>query len=238
MDPVIVVMATFVALFVSSVAGYGGSLVLVPVLAAILGPREGIALAGLLLACNNVCKCVAYRHTLALRTGWPLLAVTAAGVLVGARFLLVVPERVLVVGIILVAAASLVAEVAGGRATTLKRGSVLPLTAASSVLSGATGSSGPLKGVAIRHLGLPRLEHVGLASAASLVGDALKTGVFADAGLLPAISPYALLVAVPMMPLAAWAGLHVNRRVSEGTFRWVFWGVVGGYSLRLAGLWF
>lgn len=231
-------VATFVALFVSSVAGYGGSLVLVPALAALLGPREGIALAGLLLACNNVCKCVAYRHTLALRTGWPLLAVTALGVLVGARFLLVLPERVLVAGIVTIAAASLLAELAGGRGARLKRGSALPLTAASSVLSGATGSSGPLKGVAIRHLGLPRLEHVGLASAASLVGDALKTGVFADAGLLPAISPYVLLAAAPMMPIAAWAGLHVNRRVSEDTFRWVFWGVVGGYSLRLAGVWF
>ncbi len=230
--------ATFVALFVSSVAGYGGSLVLVPALAAILGPREGIALAGLLLACNNVFKCVAYRHTLALRVGWPLLAVTAAGVLVGARFLLVLPERVLVIGIIALCVASLLAELAGDRLTAPKRGTVLPLTAASSVLSGATGTSGPLKGVAIRLLGLPRLEHVGLASAASLIGDALKTGIFADAGLLPAISPYVLLAAAPMMPVAAWFGLYVNRRISEGTFRWVFWGVVGGYSLRLAGLWF
>ena len=231
-------VATFGALFVSSIAGYGGSLVLVPALTAILGPREGIALAGLLLAFNNVFKCVAYRHTLALRKGWPLLVVTGLGVLVGARFLLVLPERVLVIGIIAIAVASLVAELTGFRATRVKRSSALPLTAASSVLSGATGASGPLKGVAVRHLGLPRLEHVGLASAASLVGDALRTGVFAEAGLLPQMSPYALLAAAPMMPVAAWVGLAVNRRFTEGAFQWVFWGVVGGYSLRLAGLWF
>lgn len=47
-----------------------------------------------------------------------------------------------------------------------------------------------------------------------------------------------VLTTLPMMPVAAWVGLHVNRRISEGTFRWVFWGVLTGYSLRLAGIWF
>lgn len=247
MEPIAVLLATFVALFVSSVAGYGGSLVLVPAFVVILGPREGIALAGLVLACNNVVKCVAYRRSLALRQGWPLLVVTAAGVVVGTRVLIVVPEHALVGGIVVVAIASFAVELAGragGRLSTpeplnvIKRRSVLPMTVGSSILSGATGSSGPLKGMAIRHLGLPRLEHVGLASAASLAGDALKSGILADAGLLPAMSLWVVLAAIPMMPLAAWVGLRTNRRISEDTFRWVFWGVVGGYSLRMAGIWF
>lgn len=244
MEPIAVLLATFVALFISSVAGYGGSLVLVPALMVVLGPREGIALAGLVLACNNVVKCVAYRRSLALRRGWPLVVVTVVGVVVGTRVLIVVPERALVGGIVVVVIASFAAEVAGGRLNTaerpnvVKRWSVLPMTAGSSILSGATGSSGPLKGMAIRHLGLPRLEHVGLASAASLAGDALKSGMLADAGLLPAMSIWVVLAAIPMMPLAAWVGLRANRRISEDTFKWVFWGVVGGYSLRMAGLWF
>jgi uncharacterized membrane protein YfcA len=237
-EAIAVVIASFAALFVSSIAGYGGSLVLVPALAAILGPREGIALAALLLACNNVFKVIAYRRTLALRQGWPLVVVAAIGVLVGGRILLVLPEAWLVGGIIAMVVASVVLEVAGERLTSAKRRSSVPLMASSAVLSGASGSSGPLKGMAVRHLRLPRLEHVGLASCISLTGDALKANLFADAGLLPEMSPWVVLAALPMMPVAAWTGLHVNQRISEGAFRWVFWGVVGGYSLRLAGLWF
>lgn len=73
---VLVLVATFTALFVSSIAGYGGSLILVPALGAVLGVKEGVALAALLLGWNNVFKVIAYRHTLALRRGWPLLVVT------------------------------------------------------------------------------------------------------------------------------------------------------------------
>jgi uncharacterized membrane protein YfcA len=237
-EPALVLLVTFAALTVSSVAGYGGSLILVPALAAILGPREGIALAGLVLACNNVCKCIAYRRTLALRRGRSLLVVTVIGVVAGSQVLLVLPERALVGLIVVAAVGSLAAELAGDRLAGSKRRSVLPMTAASSTLSGATGTSGPLKGMAIRHLGLPRLEHVGLASAASLLGDAVKTGIFADAGLLPSMSPFVLLAAAPMMPVAAWLGLRINTRISEDTFRWVFWGVVGAYTMRMAGLWF
>lgn len=242
MDAIAVLAATAVALFISSAAGYGGSLVLVPALSLILGPREGIALAALLLAVNNVVKVGVYRQTLALREGWPLVAVTAVGVLLGSTVLLVVPEGWLVVGIIAMAVVSLAAEVVGDRVALrgvagAKRRSAVPLMAASSVLSGASGSSGPLKGLSIRHLGLPRLEHVGLASVVSLVGDVMKTGVFASAGILPELSPAVLAASLPMMPLAAWAGWRFNAAVGEQTFRWVFWGVVGGYGLRLAGAW-
>jgi uncharacterized protein len=234
----VVVAVTFGALLLSAIAGYGGSLVLVPVLAVVLGPKEGIALAALLLAGNNVAKVVAYRHTLALREGWPLVLTSVVGVVAGSAVLIAAPEHLVIGGIVAMTVASLLLELAGDRLRLAKRRSAVPMLAASSVMSGTTGSSGPLKGLAIRHLGLPRLEHVGLASVVSLAADAVKSGLFAQAGLLPSISPWVLLAALPMMPLAAWTGLRINRRISEESFRWVFWGVVGGYSLRLAGAWF
>jgi uncharacterized membrane protein YfcA len=110
--------------------------------------------------------------------------------------------------------------------------------AASAILSGASGSSGPLKGIAIRSLDLPRLEHVGLASAISLVADLLKVELFRSAGLFEGLDIGVALVALPVMPASAWLGRHVNRNITEGAFRWVFWSIVGAYTLRLAGLWF
>jgi len=238
-DETLILVATFVSLFVSSVAGYGGSLLLVPALAAIMGPREGIAFAALLLGWNNVFKVIVYRKTLALRQGWPLIAVTAVGVVIGARLLVSSSDRLIVGLIVTVTIATLVMElVASDELLEQRRHAAVPAMAAASVLSGVSGSSGPLKGISIRSLGLPRLEHVGIAASVSLVADTLKVKLFAEAGLLADVDMRTLLVAVPMMPVGAWVGREVNRRVDESTFRWVFWTVVGGYTMRMVGVWF
>lgn len=232
-----VLVAAFSALFISSIAGYGGSLLLLPALELALGPKQGVALAALLLGWNNVFKVVAYRHTLALRAGWAMLVVTAIGVWFGARLLISAPDRFVVWAIAGVVMLSLGAEaVAGEPVVRARRHAALPMLAASAVLSGASGSSGPLKGIAVRSLNLPRLEHVGLASSVSLVADALKVKLFATAGLFENLDLTVVVVLIPVMPVAAWVGLAVNRRVNETAFRWVFWAVVGGYMLRMVRL--
>lgn len=235
----VVLVVAFTSLFVSSIAGYGGSLLLLPALGALLGPKEGIAMAALVLAWNNVCKVAAYRATLPLRKGWPLLAVTAAGVVLGATILISAPEALVLWSILAVTAGALAVELfAGERLRRASTSAAVPLMAGGAVLSGFSGTSGPLKGISIRSLGLPRLEHVGLASCVSLVGDVLKVELFAQAGLLPRIDWYLVAAVLPVMPLAAWVGRRVNERIGEETFRWVFWSVVGAYSLRMMGLWF
>lgn len=234
----LVLLVTFTSLFVSSIAGYGGSLLLLPALVAILGPKEGIAMAALVLAWNNVFKVAAYRNTLALRQGWPLLVVTMVGVVVGARLLVAAPERLVLWSVLVTTIVSLGIElVAGERLRRARRSVAVPLMAGAAVLSGFSGTSGPLKGISIRSLGLPRLEHVGLASCVSLIGDVLKVELFAQAGLLPDIQWYLVAAVVPVMPVAAWVGRRVNERIDESTFRWVFWSVVGAYCLRMMGLW-
>ncbi len=236
---VVVLVVTLSALLVSSIAGYGGSLILVPALAAVLDPRAGVALAALLLGWNNVFKVIAYRRTLALRQGWPLLLVTAAGVWAGANVLIAAPDELVIGAIVAVTVGSLAVElVAGDRLHQARRRVAVPAMAASGVLSGVSGSSGPLKGVAVRALGLPRLEHVGLASSVSLVGDALKVQLFTDAGLLSGVDLTVLVLAIPLMPLGAWLGRTINERINEQAFRWMFWTVVGGYTLRMVGVWF
>jgi uncharacterized protein len=234
-EQLLVVAAICASLMISSVAGYGGSLILVPTLGALIGPKEGIAFAALILAWNNVFKVIAYRRTLAIRAGWPLILASTLGVWVGAQLLLAVDETVVVVTVLVVTAATLGVELFGGAALRIRRRFALPMMTASGVFSGISGSSGPLKGSSIRCLGLPRAEHVGLASCVSLVGDALKVEIFAEAGLLADIDLATVALTLPLMPLGAFAGRRINRRIGEGGFRFVFWGVVGAYTLRMLG---
>lgn len=237
--PVSVLVAMLTATLLSSVAGYGGSLVLVPALAAVLGPREGIALAAVILGWNNLFKVMAYRRTLALREGWPLLAVTLLGVGTGAGLLIHAPDRAVIWCVAALTVLTLVVELSGGeRILRIRRRSALPVMAGSALLSGVAGTSGPLKGIAIRSLGLPRLHHVGLASMVSLVGDVLKAEMFRMAGLLDGLDLGLVVLALPLLPLGAWAGRWLNERFDERIFQALFWTVVSGYTLRMLGIGF
>jgi uncharacterized membrane protein YfcA len=228
----IVVLALVYASFaISASAGLGGSLVMVPTLALFLGSKEGVALAALLLASNNVMKIVAYRATLPFRAAALIVAMIVVGAALGSTLLVQAPDWVVTVGIVVMFVASLVAERL--QLQRLRSGFAPFLAFVSGASSGFSGTSGPLKGVAIRNLGLDRRHFVGAASLASFAGDATKTAVFADAELLGRTSVLVAIAAVPLMAVGTWSGSMVNRRAGEQTFAALFWTVMAGYTVRL-----
>ena len=234
MDPVLIVPVLALIAFsfaVSAAVGLGGSLLLVPTLSVALGAKQGIALAALLLAANNVVKVIAYRRTLPWRAALPLAAATMVGAFAGARLLIAAPERLVVAAVALVLLVSLAVEL--GAPTWARRTTSPGLALGAGITSGFSGTSGPLKGVAVRALALDRLHLVGAASLASLAGDAVKTGVFADAGLLDGTSVRLALAAVPLMLLATFAGRRLTTAIGENGYRWLFWTVMAGYGVRL-----
>ena len=229
---VLTLIAVAVSFTVSASAGLGGSLILVPILALVLGTKEGVALAALLLAANNVVKVIAYRETLPYRKALVVIVLVAAGAALGALLLVSAPERVVTVAVIISFVLALLAERLD--LTRLRRigGPVLAL--GSGATSGFSGTSGPLKGMAIRQLELDRAHFVGAASLASLAGDATKATVFTDAGLLGGDSFLVALAAVPLMLVATFAGRRINRSLGERGYTSLFWGVMAGYTVRLA----
>ena len=56
-------IAAAAAFTLSASAGLGGSLILVPALSLLLGAKQGVALAALMLAANNVFKVALYWRT-------------------------------------------------------------------------------------------------------------------------------------------------------------------------------
>ena len=89
----------------------------------------------------------------------------------------------------------------------------------------------------LRNLGLSREYMVGAASLASLAGDAAKTSVFAEAGLLGPEAYRLALAAIPLMFAATLTGRTINRRLGETGYSVLFWSVMGGYTVRLLIAW-
>lgn len=226
---VLIVVATSFA--ISASAGLGGSLLLVPTLALFLGTKEGVALAALLLASNNVLKIAAYRHTLPFRKAAVIVVLLVAGAALGSSLLVRAPTTVVTFAVITMFGATIIAEQLD--MATLRARFAPLLAFVSGATSGFSGTSGPLKGAAIRNLDLDRRHFVGAASLASFAGDATKTAIFAEAQLLSRTSLTMAAAAVPLMIVGTWAGSSLNRRVGERAFAVLFWTVMGGYTIRL-----
>ena len=229
---VIVVLVLVCCSFaVSASAGLGGSLLLVPTLSLFLGAKEGVALAALLLASNNVAKIIAYRKTLPFRAAAGITLLIVLGAALGSTVLVRAPDRVVWVAVVAMFVVSVIVERKEiGR---VKAGLAPVLAFVSGASSGFSGTSGPLKGVAIRNLDLDRRHFVGAASLASFAGDATKTAIFAEAQLLTRPSVLLALAAVPLMALGTWFGSTMNERAGERSFAVLFWSVMVGYSVRL-----
>jgi uncharacterized membrane protein YfcA len=227
----LVLVAVAAAFAVSAAAGFGGSLILVPALALVLGTKAGITLAALLLAANNVVKVVAYRDTLPYRRAAVLLLFVFAGTALGAWLFVEVSETAVTVGVIASFALTFLAERLD--LTRLRRVGAPALAFGSGATSGFSGTSGPLKGVAVRNLELDRIHTVGALSLLSLVGDLTKTAIWTEAQLLDRDSYLLALVAVPLMIAATFTGRRINRTIGQRGYAGLFWAVMAGYTARL-----
>ena len=226
-----VLIAVYVSFTISASAGLGGSLLMVPTLALFLGTKEGVALAALLLASNNIMKIIAYRETLPFRKAAGIAALIVIGAAIGSTLLVNAPVWAVTIAVLAMFATTIITEKREIKAVRSKFGPFLAFVAGAS--SGFSGTSGPLKGVAIRNLDLDRRHFVGAASLASFAGDAAKTAIFAEADLLGRDAWLTCLAAIPLMALGTWSGSKLNERLGEQTFAILFWTVMAGYSIRL-----
>jgi uncharacterized membrane protein YfcA len=231
-----VLIIIYVSFTISASAGLGGSLLLVPTLALFLGTKEGVALAALLLASNNVMKIIAYRKTLPFRAALGITLLIVIGAALGSTLLVNAPTLVVTVGVITMFGATIIAE--RYHVKKVKVGFAPLLAFVSGASSGFSGTSGPLKGVAIRNLDLDRRHFVGAASLASFAGDATKAVIFTEAELLTSSSFVFAAASIPLMALGTWTGSTLNDRLGENTFAVLFWTVMSGYTIRLGVLLF
>lgn len=226
-----ILTGAFIAFTVSASAGLGGSLILVPTLLLFMGAKEGIALAAMLLASNNVLKVIAYRRTIPLKATIGVVALTMIGAWIGARFLVLAPESWVHAAVIASLGLTLIAEKANW--IKIQKGSMPILSVLAGATSGFSGTSGPLKGSALRCLRLERQLLVGAASLVSLAGDLTKTATFLHASLLSQQALILWFSAIPLMPLATLLGRQINRRLGERAYAGLFWTVMTGYTVRL-----
>ncbi|GAB3002920.1 TSUP family transporter [Saccharothrix stipae] len=228
---VVVLVAIAVAFALSASAGFGGSLILVPALGLLMGTKPGTALAALLLAANNVMKVWAYRRTIPWRRAWVVVVLVAVGSALGALVFVAAPEEAVAVAVIVSFVLAFAVERLDLRKVKVVGTHLFAF--GSGALSGFSGTSGPLKGLAVRSLPLDRLHVVGALSLVSLVGDVTKTAIWTEANLIPSGGYLLTAAAVPLMVGATLLGRRFNTHIGERGYTGLFWTVMVGYTARL-----
>lgn len=221
----------FLAFTLSSSAGLGGSLILVPTMAMTLGPKVGIATAATMLALNNVGKIIAYRKDIPLRAVLLVIVMTVLGAGIGASLLIRAPEHWASTGVMAMVLSTFLIERFGPRF--VSRIAAVPLAFVAGGVSGFSGTSGPMKGITIRSLVLDRQNFVAAVSAASLAGDVTKVIVFSSAFLLESQSVLIIAATVPLMVVGVLLGRRINNVIGERGYAALFWVVMMGYSVHL-----
>jgi uncharacterized membrane protein YfcA len=207
------------AALVTTVAGFGFSLVSVPIMAVLAGPHEAVAIASLLGVLSTCALLVRLRRHVA----WPVaarqLGAAALGMPIGLQVLLRVSERGLRLGIALAVTLGGLAIARGFR---LRRGGAA-VDIGAGLLSGLLNTSGGTSGPPLVLVNQARqLDPDAFRATLSAVftGSAVVTIVlFARAGRYTPLVLHTAAACLPAVLVGWWLGLRLHRHVDAARMR-------------------
>ncbi len=202
--------AAMLGFTIAGIAGFGGGVVILPVLIWVLGPREAIPILSMAQFVASVVRFAMYRED----TSWPVVrwfALGAIPVAILASLLYIqtpagIFVRLLGVGMLVLVAYRYTPW--GKRAAMKLRGFVL-VGGATSFFSGYLGIGGPVPAPFLLAYGLVGGAYVGTMGCCTMVTQFFKLVVFGSNGLL---TSYTMLMGVGIGAIS-WVGAYVARHL-------------------------
>ncbi|KAB1071649.1 sulfite exporter TauE/SafE family protein [Methylobacterium planeticum] len=212
---------------VSGIIGTGSSIMLVPVLAFVYGPKEAVPIMAVAAVMANASRILAWWREVDWRAFAAYAGPGALAAVAGARTLLVLPPR----GVDLAIGAFLVSMVPARRwlGAHLLRLNLWHLATAGAVIGFLTGivvSTGPISVPVFVGYGLAKGAFIGTEAAGSLAVYASKTLTFQEAGALPSSTLLKGLVVGTSLMIGAFLAKPFVLRLSPDVFRYVMDGLM------------
>jgi len=237
METLFVLVAGLFAGTVGGIVGTGSSLVLMPMLVVMFGPRQAVPIMALAAIMGNLGRVLAWRREIDWQAcgAYCLTAVPSAAL--GARLLLAVPTGLVetVLGgffLVLIPLRRWLAR----RAFQLTRVHLMVLGAPLGLLTGLVVSTGPLTVPLFSFHGLERGAFLGTEAAASLGMYGAKVATFQALGALPAEVLLQGGVVGATLMAGSFVGRFVVLKLSPAGHRWLIDGLmlVSGVALLWA----
>jgi uncharacterized membrane protein YfcA len=233
-DLVIIAVSAFVAGISSGMSGFGGGLLLPPVLAPLLGVQHVVPVLSVSMLMTNLHRFWLYRQHLDKRLTAMVLIAMIPAVILGTTLYLSLPHDAIaiVLGGFLLASIPL-GRILAARKIRLKTPGLLGFSFGFGILSGATSGTGVLMVPVLMGAGLVGTTFLATDAAISIAVNSTRALIFNTAdGLQPEILVAAVLIGLCTIPgnyIARWVlrrtSLRVHARIMEGVV------LIGGISL-------
>ncbi len=219
LDVVVIGVAAVVAAAVAAVAGFGGAVLLLPVLVWAFGVRDAVPILTLAQLVGNGSRVLLNRADIDRRVvGWYALGAVPLALLGGALFA-AAPLGWLTrgVGLFLVAVVAY-RRLIGGRYPKLPAQGFAGVGAGASLLSALVGSTGPVTAPFFLAYGLVKAAYIGTEAAATVITHVFKLVAYGSTSLLSTRVLVAGLLIAPCMFAGSWLGKRVLDRLSDRVF--------------------
>ena len=230
-----VLVAGLFAGTLGGIVGTGSSLVLMPILVVMFGPRQAVPIMAVAAFAGNLGRVLAWRREIDWRACAAYSVTAVPGAMLGARLLLAIPAGVAetalgVFFLALIPARRWLAR----REFRLTRTHLMLLGAPLGVLTGVVVSTGPLTVPLFTFYGLERGAFLGTEAASSLGMYAAKAATFRALGALPLeLLLHGLAVGATLMA-GSFAGRFVVLRLSPASYRSLIDGLMAISGISLA----
>lgn len=202
------------------IVGTGSSLVLMPILVAMFGPRHAVPIMAVAAIMGNLGRVLAWRRDIDWRACGAYCVTAVPGAMIGARLLLTIPPGVAetALGVFFLSLVP-VRRWLAKRSFRLSTTHLMLLGAPLGVLTGLVVSTGPLTVPLFTFYGLERGAFLGTEAASSVGMYAAKVATFQAFGALPLeVVVQGLLVGLTLMA-GSFAGRFVVLKLSENAYR-------------------
>ena len=217
--PAVVALTALAASVLAAVAGFGGAVVLLPVLVWAFGVREAVPILTVVQMVGNGARVALNRRELVWPVvGWFSLGAVPSAALGGMLFVTApTPFLQRLLGLFLLAAVVYRHTAAGRRARLPLRG-FAGLGAAAGFGSALLGTVGPVVAPFFLSYGLVKGAYIGTEAAATVVMHTTKLVAYGGAGVLGSGAALTGLALAPAMFAGSWVGKRVLARVTERAF--------------------
>lgn len=219
LDYAYLILGAFAAAAISGSAGFGGALLLLPLLNQVVGVTEAVPLLTIVQIIGNAARALMGWRNIHRRPVSLFLAAAIPFSMLGALSFATLPTTLvtrIVGGAILL---FVILKVTGTIAFKPSRRVLVIGGGVTGLLSGLVGSAGPLGAAVFLSLGLPSLAYVASEAVAAIAMHAAKTIVYgATIDLGTTFWPLAIAMGLAMI-LGTWAGRSLIKRLPAERFR-------------------
>lgn len=215
------------------VVGFGSSVIMVPILAFVFGPKAAIPIMAVASLMANVSRVAIWWRTIDWRAVAAYSATAIPAAALGARTLLALEPRIveLALGVFLVATVP-VRRVLGHRGFKVTRAQLAVVGAVIGFLTGIVASTGPVNAPFFLAYGLVKGAYLSTEALSSAFVYLTKAVVFWDGGALPVEALVRGLIVGTALMLGSWLAKRLVERMTPGDFRFVM-----DVLLLVAGTW-